>query len=72
LIEETLQYVNGGAKSGSTQELPDFSWHNLPKWIKIYKITTKLPNGHKICIPKGLKILRMAIKFNNIFFFNTL
>jgi hypothetical protein len=25
--------------------LPDFSWHNIPKWGKIYQIATKLPNG---------------------------
>jgi hypothetical protein len=28
--------------------LPDFSWHNIPKWGKIYQIATKLPNGHKM------------------------
>jgi hypothetical protein len=26
--------------------LPDFSWHNIPKRGKIYKITTKLPNWY--------------------------
>jgi hypothetical protein len=29
--------------------LPDFTWHNIPKRVKIHQITTKLPNGRKIC-----------------------
>jgi hypothetical protein len=33
---------------GSKAGLPDFSWHNIPKWGKIYQIATKLPKGHKI------------------------
>jgi hypothetical protein len=41
--------------------LPDFSAHNLPKWGKIYQMTTKLPIGHIIyqtaeSIPNDYKI----------------
>jgi hypothetical protein len=28
--------------------LPDFSWHNIPKRLKIYQIATKIPNDHNI------------------------
>jgi hypothetical protein len=28
--------------------LPDFSWYNIPKWGKIYKMTAKLPNAHEM------------------------
>jgi hypothetical protein len=34
--------------------LPDFSCRNLPKWVKRYQMTTKLPNGQN-SISNGLK-----------------
>jgi hypothetical protein len=35
--------------------LPDFSLHNIPKWAKIYRITSKLLNEHEN-IPNGRKM----------------
>jgi hypothetical protein len=32
-------------KKATRPGLPDFSWHKIPKW---WKITSILPNGHKI------------------------
>jgi hypothetical protein len=46
--------------------LPDFTWYNIPKRVKIYQITTKLPNGHKI-YQMAVEILEMGIKCRNIF-----
>jgi hypothetical protein len=28
--------------------LPDFSWYNIPKRVKMYPIATEKTNGHKI------------------------
>jgi hypothetical protein len=39
--------------------LPSFYWYNVPKWGKIYQMTSELPNPHKI-----YQITRM---YNNIF-----
>jgi hypothetical protein len=36
--------------------LPDFSWHKVPKWRKIYRIITTLPND--------LKIYQMTVKYS--------
>jgi hypothetical protein len=44
--------------------LPDFSWHNIPKWEKY----TKWPQNR----PNGLKIDQMAIKYANNFHCKTL
>jgi hypothetical protein len=54
---------SGAAGSG----LPDFSWHKRPKREKIYQVTKKLPNGHKVPIPNGRKIFQKAIKYTDIF-----
>jgi hypothetical protein len=32
----------------SAQELPDFSWHRIPKREKITKLPQTIPNFHKI------------------------
>jgi hypothetical protein len=40
------------------QEFPDFSWHNIPKWRKVYQMTTKIPIGRKID--------QMAINYTNL------
>jgi hypothetical protein len=47
--------------------LPDFSWYNIPKWVKVYQIIHKLPNGPKICTPNGSNIFQLAIKCTNTF-----
>jgi hypothetical protein len=47
-----------GLKMRSVAGLPDFPWHNLPKRGKIYHMTTKFPNGHKI-FPIDRKIDQM-------------
>jgi hypothetical protein len=54
--------------------LPDFSWHNTPKRENIYQIVMKYtkcpqnaPNGHKIYVPFGSKIYKMAIKIPTAF-----
>jgi hypothetical protein len=61
--------------------LPDFSWYDIPKRIKIFQNTTKytkfpsiIPNGHKVAIPNLHKIyqhlqLQVPPKFTKIWIF---
>jgi hypothetical protein len=51
--------------------LPDFSWYNLPKWEKIYQMTTKFTkcpiNIQKSSIRRTSKIYpNLAFWFENI------
>jgi hypothetical protein len=52
VLEGNFQHVGDGGHHRDNQYsagLPDFYWYNIPKRRKIYKITTRLPNAHKIC-----------------------
>jgi hypothetical protein len=45
------KFLVAGTRSRHCQSrsgLPDLSWHNIPKWGKMYQIATKLPDFHKI------------------------
>jgi hypothetical protein len=33
--------------------LPDFSWYNIPKRVKMYQNLGNIPNGHKVCQMAG-------------------
>jgi hypothetical protein len=41
-------YVNTKVVCPGWCRVADFSRYNTPKWGKIYQMTTKVPNGHKI------------------------
>jgi hypothetical protein len=51
--------------------LPDFSWYKIPKWGKMYQVTTKY-NKWAQHILNGRKIDQMVIKYTNIFLCKTL
>jgi hypothetical protein len=51
--------------------LPDFSWNNIPECEKIYQLTIKLLNGHKL-YKMAVNILQMDITYTNIFDFKAL
>jgi hypothetical protein len=51
--------------------LPDFSWYNIPKWEKIYQMTTKYTQWPQNIL-NCRKIDQMAIKYTNFFHCKTL
>jgi hypothetical protein len=52
--------------------LPDFDCFNIPKRGKIYQITIKIPNGHKIYQMDLCEKDQMAVKYTNICHCNAL
>jgi hypothetical protein len=52
--------------------LPEISWHNIPKWGKMYQMGNKLPNGYNTYLPNSRNIFQMAIEYTTLFYSNAL